>query len=143
MDLSTNGIQSYQRHQNTLDFVQPMQGTSATTADNPDASENETDSVKISNSAKLFNWVAHHFPLSSDNAATISQASQTLYSYHIFDFNDVSTVNNLLAQTPDLPILDSLDSQLQKTTSYQEKRTLEHIVQVFLTLSAAETLLTT
>ena len=138
MEINTGSILSYQRNQNMAAPV-PHNGAltaAASSADN--AASVQADNVSISNRRDIFNWVAAKFPVSSQEPASISRASQSLYDYQILNFSDLSTINQMISEDSETPMISRIEANLQNSMSYQQQQNLSRIYQVFRTLAAAE-----
>jgi len=138
MELTSGPIQSYQKNQNLAGWVQQTEDIQAATTETPDTTANNSEEVFISKQREIFDWVANKFPISQQNAATISRASQSLYEYQVLNFHDLNTINQILASKPEQPLMDNIELAIDDAGSFQEQKTLNHIKQVFSTLVAAE-----
>ncbi|TXR54241.1 hypothetical protein [Reinekea thalattae] len=138
MDIASNLIQSYQHNQN-------ISGNPASIGASEAASLNKTedesiidDEVSISDQRDIYEWVASELPHLSAEPATVSRASQMLYEYQLLDFNDINTMNSVIANTNESgPITEAINDALSESGSYSEKQSLTHLKQVFSTLEAA------
>ncbi|TCS41668.1 hypothetical protein [Reinekea marinisedimentorum] len=141
MEIASSPIQSYQHNQNIGDSARNDEAQSLVGA-NPEAeAENPDDGVFISDQRKVYQWVASEFPQVTSNPATVSRASQMLYEYQLLDFNDINTINAVVANSDSAeePITSVLNEALLGSESYAEKKSLAHLKQVFSTLEAAVT----
>jgi hypothetical protein len=147
MDITSNPIQSYQNNQNIGGSSPNSEAQAATSAELTPELENQDDAVYISDLRKIYQWVAAEFPQVTANPATVSRASQMLYEYQLLDFNDINTINSLVAgnsltessDVTEKPITAVLDNALSSSESYFETQSLTHLKQVFSTLEAAVT----
>jgi len=137
MEINTGSIQSYQTNQTMAGTVEQ---NSALKAIEGNGASLPIDDVSISNRRDIYNWVAANFPVTSQQPATISRASQTLYDYQILSFTDLSTINQMISQEPEEPLITRIENNLKTSQSYQEQQHLTRIHQVFETLVAAENL---
>ncbi|WP_320821744.1 hypothetical protein [Reinekea sp.] len=138
MEINTGSILSYQKNQNMAGTVAQNGALKAIEADGADRPSLQNDDVSISNRRDIYNWVAANFPITDQQPATISRASQTLYDYQILSFTDLSTINQMISQDPEEPMIRRIENSLKTSQSYQEQQHLSRIHQVFETLAAAE-----
>lgn len=138
MEINTGSILSYQKNQTMAGTVAQNGALKPVEGDGADPASLQTDDVSISNRRDIYNWVAANFPITSQQPATISRASQTLYDYQILSFTDLSTINQIISQDPEEPMISRIENSLKTSQSYQEQQHLSRIHQVFETLVAAE-----
>ncbi|MFT4674350.1 MAG: hypothetical protein ACI9PX_000326 [Reinekea sp.] len=138
MEINNGSILSYQKNQSMAGSVPQNGALSGVAGTTPNAPALQTDDVSISNRRDIFNWVAATFPVSNQEPASISRASQTLYDYQILNFSDLSTINQMISEDPEAPMISRIEANLQNSLSYQQQQNLNRIYQVFQTLAAAE-----
>jgi len=138
MEINTGSILSYQKNQNMAANVAQNGAVTAVTGGAANAPSLQSDNVSISNRRDIFNWVAATFPVSSQEPASISRASQSLYDYQILNFSDLSTINQMISGDSETPMISRIEANLQNSMSYQQQQNLSRIYQVFRTLAAAE-----
>ena len=136
MNLLTNYLQAYERNQNLAGWVQQTEQSATETARESDQGL-QSDEVTISAGRDIYDWIAQSLPLSEQNSAGLSQLSQQLYDYSLITHHHQATLNKLRAESPDAPILSSIENALSSSTSYRQSQNLKHVAQVFSNLIAA------
>ncbi len=136
MEITSPAILSYQINQNLSGLPASVEATTPSGADTDANSSPETE-VKLSNRHQVYDWIAQEFPVTGSSTDNIGRASQLLFEYHVLNFEELSTVNRLMNDSP-ANLLNSLDTELSSTTSFSQRQTLAHLKQVFSTLEAAE-----
>lgn len=137
MDISTNAVQSYQRHENLAGWVaqteQPKAVGDSTLEDNADIDLN----VSISDKRTIYQWIAQTYEDQLKTSATISPIAQSLFDYGIIGVEEQRTINRLSGSDGDLSILQAVEKSLPSVESYHEKTIMNGLLNVFSTLDAA------
>jgi hypothetical protein len=137
MDISTNAVQSYQRHENTASAVQHSAQTSATKDSTTDNTPETDLSVSISDKRTIYQWIAKTYEKQLETSATISPIAQSLFDYGIIGVEEQRTINQLSGDNGSISILEAVESSLPSLESYHEKSVMNGLLKVFSTLDAA------
>ncbi|MFQ3228811.1 MAG: UDP-N-acetylmuramoylalanine-D-glutamate ligase [Reinekea sp.] len=137
MDISTNAVQSYQRHENLAGWVA---GTEQPKAVNDSKADEKLDTdlnVNISDKRTIYQWIAQTYEKNLDTSATISPIAQSLFDYGIIGVDEQRTINRLSGSDGDISILQAVEKSLSSVESYHEKTIMNGLLSVFSTLEAA------
>ena len=137
MDISTNAVQTYQRHENLAGWVQQTESSKAVDDLKPDDKADADLNVSISNQRTIYQWIAQTYENQLKTSATISPVAQSLFDYGIIGVEEQRTINQLSGSDGSLSILQAVEKNLPTIESYHEKSIMSGLHNVFSTLDAA------
>ncbi len=137
MDLLTSSLQAYEKHQNLAGWVSQTD-QAVLDSDNTLNPELQDDAVSISGRHVVFDWIAQSHPHEQTQLANSGRVNQQLFDYGLIGMQHQAVLNQLTEQKPELPIIGGIEEALAESTSYQQTQHLQHLAQVFETLSAAQ-----
>lgn len=137
MDIISQGIQSYQTNQTHAGWAEQNDITDVHDSSPTQNTDILEDRVSLSSSKAVYDWIAQEFPPERQQTEDIVRLNQQLFDYQLFKLEDVETVNRLMEQEGTATLDERLDAAFAQSTSYQERRSLGHIRQVYATLDAS------
>ena len=137
MDILSNAVNSYQNNQR---LSNTLNGAEAAAIKGTNDSEKPLldDAISISSKRDVFDWIAREFPQKLDASANLNRLNQTLHDYGVLTLADINRVNQLEMDSSEDGLLQSLEAEQKSTTSFTQHKQLQHLIQVYSTITAAQ-----
>lgn len=139
MDISSNALNSYQANQR---LSNALNGAEAAALEQPSDTEQsiQDDAISISNRREIFNWLAQEFPQPLNSSANLNRLNQALHDYDVLSLADINQVNQLKLEPTKSNVIQQLENEHEAAKSFTQKKQLNHLIQVYATITAAQQL---